>query len=336
MEMEYWPQHKVFFIAILVLFPKRLKDSPITEMFYKPYFARDDVAVIEATLQDYQKDGYLKYKESGEFGWQITAINTQKAADDLTDHLQKWQRDELLSLPASRPPDAAHQQTLLLNAIARTYANHQKEPRITLRDVYGKPSDYDYEPPFWELVLACQLLDKNVEIKYMDYDKRTSGLYDDNAQPIVDLRIASKEFEQSVRQHAARTDTREAHVFMQGRYVCVAITGDRTYPIAKLGENTSHYLFMNHLLAPGNSNINITIDEIKGIKKGLQAAHDLTELVRYCGFDRTLKKAFFSTSKQSKIHFKPIAQLDDRQVEAVKKQAAKLKAKNRKQIGNKS
>lgn len=198
MEMEYWPRHKVFFIGTLSLLPKYLRDKAIVEMFYKPYFARDHVDVIEATLQDYQKDGYLKYEESGEFGWQITEVNTQKAVDNLTGYLEKWQRNELLSPRASKPPDAAHQQALLFNAIARAYANHQKEPRITLQDVYGKPSGYDYEPPFWELVLACQLLDMNVEIKHMEYDKRASGIYNDNAQPFVDFRIVSKKFEKAV------------------------------------------------------------------------------------------------------------------------------------------
>lgn len=326
---QYWEQHKVFFVATLALFPDRLNKHEVDPWFYRPYFVGKDPDFIGLELEEYQKAGYLKYKKAHAL-YSISEIDAQRAADDLTEYLKKWWRNELLSLPADKPPDSAYQQTLLLNAIARAYTNHQKEPRITLQDVYGEPSSYTYKPPFWELVLYYQLIDKKVEIKYMDYDRRIDGLYDYNAQPVVDFQIISKGLEQSVMQLATLTDTREAHVFMQGRFVCIAISGDKTYSIAKLGDNTSHHLFMNYLLAPENADIAVTIDDIKGIKKGLQAAHNLTELVRYCGFDRTLKGVFFIISKQGKIHFKPIAQLNDKQVEAVIKQAAKLEAKNRK------
>src|SRR5690606_7715862 len=125
-------------------------------------FVGKELDFIELELEEYQKAGYLKYEKTHAL-YKISEINTQKATGDLTEYLKKWQHNELLSLPASKPPDAAHQQTLLLSAVAQACANNQKEPRITLQDVYGEPGSYTYTPPFWELVLACQLLDKKVK-----------------------------------------------------------------------------------------------------------------------------------------------------------------------------
>jgi hypothetical protein len=355
---QYWPQHKVFFIATLVLFPDKLNGHEVNPWFYQPYFVGKGLDIIEIELEDYQNAGYLKYVKTHGL-YTISEINAQKVTDDLIRYLKKWQCNELLSLPAGKPPDPARQRELLLNAITRAYANNKDEPRITLEDVYGKPLSYAYEPPFWELVLSYQLLDKKVKIKYMDYDRRTDGLYDDDTQPLVDLKIVDKELGGFVKVRVAQKPkpipptmsaniiverpeskpaptTREATVFMRERLVCITISGDKTYPIAQLEETGPYHMFMNHLTASGNSNIDITIDEVKKIK-GLQSTKTLTELVRYCGFSRQLKKkAFFPTCKKDRIRFKPVTLLDDKQVEVVINQATKLEAKNRKQIGNKS
>ncbi len=343
----YWPQHKVFFIATLALFPGKLDGHEVNPLFYKPYFVGSDLYFIEVELEEYRKAGYLKYEKSGAL-YKITGIDTEEAIKDLTQYLKKWQHNKLLSLPADKPPDTNHQQALLLDAIARAHAN-QSEPRITPKDVYGKPISDTYKPPFWELVLSYELLDNKVKVKYMDYDRRIDGLYDDNAQPFVDLSIVDKAQVKLIKQRLAKIDkskkpttpssivelrpngepsTREAIVFMRGRLVYIAINGDKTYQIAKLEEGGSYNTFMNYLLAPENANIDITIDEIKSIK-GLKAAHDLTELVRHSGFNKILKEAFFVTSKHGKIRFAPTAQLTDKQVGAVKSQATKIEAKNR-------
>jgi hypothetical protein len=194
---RYWPQHRVFFIATLALFPEKLNGYAVNPWFYRVYFISEELDVIKIELEDYKNAGYLQYKVVDGL-YEISDINSQKAVADLTEYLERWQNNELLSLPADKPPDVAYQQKRLVNAVATAYATNQKEPRITLQDVYGKPSDYSYTPPFWELVLACQLLDKKAKIKYMDYDRHADGLYDDDAQPLVDFKIVSKEFEQAI------------------------------------------------------------------------------------------------------------------------------------------
>ena len=216
---QYWPQHKVFFLATLVLFPDKLTVRALDPWFFRPYFnftsdsnfgsgrhkdpSLDWVIIM---LDDYQNKGYIKYNKADSL-YKITEIDTKKATKDLVQYLKKWQHNKLLSLPAFKPPDTAHQQALLLDAVVRAYANYQNEPRITLEDVYGKHGDYAYEPPFWELVLSYQLLDNRVKIKYMDYGRRTDGLYDDNAQPLVDFKITDKELVSLVEQRVAQKAT---------------------------------------------------------------------------------------------------------------------------------
>lgn len=116
---------------------------------------------------------------------------------------------------------------------------------------------------------------------------------------------------------------------MRERYVSIAISGDNTYSIAKVGDDTSHHKFMLHILKPENNDINIAISEINGLTD-LKAAPSLSQLARYCGFVKPFKRAFFITSGKEKIHFRSSAELDSEQIEAVKKQAAKLGAEKRK------
>lgn len=196
MEPQYWPQHKMFFLATLALFPENLKGITVTLLFYRPYFAHDDVTVIELTLQEYAKDGYIKYEKSGAGAgeFKITEIDTQKAADDLIDYIEKWLSDKLVLLAAKKPEDAERQQELLLAALARAYRRNPKgQLRVTLEDVYGHPSNDIFGTPFWELVLSLQLSEQpGAMITRIGYDRSMDGLYADDAQPFVDIKITNQ------------------------------------------------------------------------------------------------------------------------------------------------
>lgn len=299
----YWPQYKVFFVTTLVLFPEKLDGHEVNQWFYRPYFVSKDPDYIGLELEQYRKAGYLKYEKTSAL-YRISEIDTQKAAADLTEYLKKWQHNELLSLPASKPPDATRQQTLLRNALARVYANNEKEPRVTLQDVYGELGDYTFKPPFWELILSCQLFDKKVKIKYMDYDRRDTGLYDNNIQPFVDLQFTDTEFENAVISYADRvtTDT-SAHfariVLGEDGLVRVVMDDDIKYIVKKLRYEGAPYNFLRYILDNPNRNIDLT--EVHDKVKGCKAKSDMTELVRQCGFSETLKVDFFTGTTKLKV-----------------------------------
>lgn len=200
MEPQYWPHHKVFFLATLALFPENLKDAVITSLFFRPYFAQDDITVIELTLQEYAKEGYIKYQKLGASQFKITAIDTAKASDDLIDYIDKWLNDKLVLLAAKKPEDAERQQKLLFAALAGAYRLNPKDQlRITSEDVYGQSSNDIFGTPFWELVLSLQLSElPGAVITRIGYDRSMGGIYADDAQPFADIKITSPELLRSI------------------------------------------------------------------------------------------------------------------------------------------
>lgn len=197
---QYWPQHKIFFIATLSLFPEQLRDMVVTEIFYTPFFAKDDSRFIELTLMEYEKDGYLKHEEAGEHGWKITGIDAQKASDDLIEYLDKWQSNELRLLSIKRPADSSRQQEFLYEALVRAYKlTPGDQLRLTLDDIYGSPSSEIFGVPFWELILSMQFSEHpKANITHIGYDRSEGGLYKDSAQPYVDFKITSQELLRSL------------------------------------------------------------------------------------------------------------------------------------------
>jgi|GEM_PF-4016576 len=349
----YWPQYKVFFIGTLVLFPDRLTAQPLDPWFFSPYFNflydkdfnKDDPDLTWAAvvLDEYKKDGYIKYERvDGLF--KITSINTAKAEKDLTQYLKRWQRNELLTLKASKPPDATRQDELLLAAIVHAYPDQKSVQRITLEDIYGKSGDYTYNPPFWELVLANQLLDKKIKITYMDYDRRDDGLYENDVQPVVDVKVVGTKLAGSVQQELTRvvkpvsptvpasivtatpenTPTKqEGRVMKDGRLIYIMIRGDKSYLIKRLDKGGTYDKFMDYVLDEDNADIDISLEDIKA-ERGLGGAENLGLLARYSGFVKPFKRAFFTASGKEKIHFRQTALLDDMQIEAIKKLAEKV------------
>ena len=350
MEPElYWPEHRVYFVATLALFPEKLLEHEVDPLFYTPYFKSKNMNSINLSLNEYRKLGLIEYESTGEL-YKITSVNSKKAKSDLIEYLRQWQQDKLLSLPANKPPDFMRQKSLLIDAVVLAYPNNKNEPRITLKNVYGDPSDFEYEPKFWELVLSWQLLDKQIQITYMAYGRRIDGLYDDDAQPLIDFTITDNKLVTEIKRLGTKrpnivTPTppsdivslpadgdvtkREGRVIKDGRQIIISISGDQNYLVAQLEKGGSYDRFMNYVLDEENAGFSISIDDIKALRGTLQSAKDLTELTRRSGFNKQMKLAFFPKSKSGKFQFTPVAMLNDKQVEAVKKQANIVKTKKR-------
>jgi len=199
----YWPQQKVFFLATLALFPDKLVGKIVEPIFWWPYFEpitraighdydEDDYKHFRAMLFYYQQDGYLTYEQTPDKLFKIKSVYSKKAKNDLIAYLKKWQDGQLNDDNASKPPDVSHQQELLTRAIIFANDKHQSKPRIQPSDIFGDVSKLDYEPPFWELVLSSQLLDDNIEIADINYE-RSSGLFYKTSQPYVDIRVVGDE-----------------------------------------------------------------------------------------------------------------------------------------------
>lgn len=175
---SYYPQHKLYFLAMISLFPERLKDFVVTEIFFKPFFAHDNWQVIELTLQEYQKEGFLEFKKLGHYEWQITELNSGLATDTLIEYLDNWSADKLQLQSIKKPLNSLKQQALLRKALANAYRDtREKELRLTLEDIFGEPNSDYFGTTFWELVLFMHFSDKPIaKIQNIGYDRSESGL----------------------------------------------------------------------------------------------------------------------------------------------------------------
>lgn len=327
MKMEmYWPQHKVFFIATLVLFPNKLSGHEVNQWFYTPYFVGKDLNHIEIELEEYRKAGYLKYEKSHAL-YKISNINTQKATDDLMEYLRSWQQNKLEVLSAAKPPDYEYQQKLLLDAVVYGYTQqHQEQPRIKLADIFGSPDDYDYEPPFWELALAFHLLDHRAEIISMGYDQRKDGLYEASSQPFIEYRFTDKKLLQWLKApHNTSTEVLEANspashgarVILDDKgFVRVKLDNDTEYQIKKLRYEGAPYNFLRYVLDNPNKSMDIT--EIHDRVRDCRSKQDMTELVRQCGFNETLKESFFVGTTRQKVRLTQNVTLNSEQLDLLK------------------
>lgn len=216
MNMEmYWAQQEVFLMGVLSLFPEKLKKSlPITLDGEWYYFNAKNEDELAQQLYKYKKAGYIEYDEvpllvtyigsppdpddeinfrSAPRGYLIRSVDSQKATDDLTLYLENWNSDKLATRAAHKPDDHKYQNEKLLAALEKALKS-QSIPHINGADVYGDPVNtyYDYQPPFWETVLAPQLVDGLYNILQMDYDLKDRG------QPYVSIKITDQELLRSL------------------------------------------------------------------------------------------------------------------------------------------
>jgi hypothetical protein len=223
MDMDmYWPQQEVFLMGTLSLFPERLTKAPITLDYEWYYFNSKTDDELVRQLYKYKKAGYLEFKEvpllvaftdkesdpddESNFrayprGFLITSVNTQKVTDDLTQYLENWHDDKLLTDTAHKPDDHTDQYKRLMPALIRAH-RHQTMPHINAVDLYGdnKTNFYKYEPPFWETVLTPQLVSGQYTIRKMDYDLKNGG------QPFVSIELTDQNFRRWLELHGKSSE----------------------------------------------------------------------------------------------------------------------------------
>lgn len=86
-------------------------------------------------------------------------------------------------------------------------------------------------------------------------------------------------------------------------------------PIKRLRTDGPQYNFMNYLLS--HADTSITRAEVNEYVEGCSTNKDLTELVRYCGFDKTLKHYFFPVCTDKRVLFRPLITLSDSDLSAL-------------------
>lgn len=306
----YWPQQKVFFLATLALFPDKIVGKIVEPIFWWPYFEpitraighdydEDDYKHFSAMLFYYQRDGYLAYEQTPDKLFEIKSVDSKKAKNDLIAYLKEWQDGQLITNSATKPPDVLYQQELFIGALRLVNNKHQSDPRIKLSDIYGELSKLDYEAPFWELVLSYQLINHEVLIKEIGYERNSGGWYNKNSQPYADVEVISEELTQSVESYRQKesTTSKTAKIGMSGNTLYIELDGIERV-MKEMRTDSDPGKFISHLINHTN-----TPTTRKNGLSDLSNKTSFSELARGLGFDEDMKKRFFLTINKTTVNF---------------------------------
>ncbi len=288
---DSWSQHDALMYQMLSLFPEKLEgkflDTNDFRNHFTDFYGRPIQDIAEA-LHLYGQKEYFKV----EMMLAAEYLEQGNAIDQVTTALNQ------LHPKSAAPPDK-------YRGLDRTvYAKAAARLPLTMAEVRSLPDRS-------KAYLAFKL--SNIDRQRLH---KELTLYNDN-KFIHPSRLEKNKTTGPV-SHIAR-------VFMDGRSINILIAG-QVYTIAKLHQDGSHYSFMRYLLDPNNSNFAISNEDIRLID-GCKNIGSLSEHIRHCGFDISLKRAFFS-NKNGKLHFWATAKLDALQYSAVRKQALKIKGKS--------
>lgn len=111
--------------------------------------------------------------------------------------------------------------------------------------------------------------------------------------------------------------SQDFEVKLVNRTVTLFSKGRFEVPLKTLRTDGPQYNFMNYIFA--HPKTSITRAEINEYVEGCATVKDLTELVRYCGFDKTYKQYFFPVCTDKRLLFTPDITLADEEMSALLK-----------------
>ncbi len=289
MGLPWWSKYDAQFYRALSVFPDELEgkylDANNFVGHFKDFYGRPVQDIIEA-LHVYGEQGYFKADTMLSANYLESSI----ALDQVT-----------IALDKLRPKPEYDKRHGLSESV---YAKVIGKLPLTLTQARNLP---DGAKPYLEFKLSK-----------IDKSRLREELvtYDNSFQP-----------SRLVKHSQTEPSVRAARVVMDGserRYVRIVVTGYGEFSIAKLQVGRAPFDFMHYLYRPENSETVITIKDIHKEISSCRTRKDMTELVGDCGFDKALKKAFFPVVEKGKVRFRPTAELDAKQFEALKKRAAEF------------
>jgi hypothetical protein len=261
---------------------------------------------------------YWAEQEVFEAGRRSLSGKKRAPSKKLLTYLTEFQHDKLTTGTTSRPPSFTVQRERLVGEMQQKYLE-QGYRQLIIGQAVNVPN-------LLEVLLIMHHITHEIELTdNFGYAPRevATGVYTARNIPHAEFTIIGNELKKEIEQASKpQKAASTARVFMQGRAVCVEYQG-RLYTIARLRESSTQYQFMQYLLTPDNHDIDITIQDINSIP-GCASVKNLTEPVRYCGFDKELKSAFFPVIRKERLRFTPAANLTTEQYISLQKQGNKI------------
>lgn len=197
---NYWPQDKLYFYATCALFPDRLLvDEPLSSQRFRryvPYYLNVDEQVQE--LEWLRQDGLLDLTVSRvddeNADYSITKIDSDEFTSRLKKYLLRYRNDELIADAGFRPDMFAVNNEQLMKYLD---SSTRKEPIVNPANIWSSWTSFGASHfPFWEVVLAYQLIEAKGEIVSLGYSNDSSGSYDKEEWPFAEIRVNADELKQ--------------------------------------------------------------------------------------------------------------------------------------------
>lgn len=292
MDISWWSKYDSGIAEALKVFPQNLEGEPLStnefSKHFKVFYGRPVQDIVEA-LRYYGEKGYLK-------------AEIELAAEYL-EH-GKGIRQITTSLNALRPAISATADAT--NGLGESvYLKVVDKLPLTLAEVGSLPD------------VAKSFLLFNLSGIDRDRLRVELAIYNDNTN------IHPSRLEKYTEKEPA---IRTARVSMEGpdrRFVRIIITHYGEFTISKLQYGGGPYNFMHYLFELDNAGMRIESDDVQKVSR-CEARKDLTALVGDCGFNKPLKDAFFPLMKSGELRFRPIAEINIKQLRAIEALSKKL------------
>lgn len=305
---KYWSQDTVYFFATCALFPEKLNGVLLDEKQLNDFITNIEDFQTRTLLQ-YQEKGMLKLQTLGDseagFQFVITDINQLSFKKELIDYLEKYREDELLPGFSSYGDSYEDTKQLLYSYLRKS---GRKYPLVSPRNIWG----YWSGRPFWEIILATDLLDGDVSIKDIELVHDTS-FYSDSL-PRAKLEVIKP----LDRQPIANTNKQSAWLKMTSLSfskwrVYIELDDGGIFPLKdNLTEGHAPHSLLDYLIKhPGEL---VTLQYAKQKIKYCNNVHKLGEKLRQCHFDDPLKALVFDECGNTEVRLKQTIQLSRAQL----------------------
>lgn len=306
----YWPEARVFLFGEAALFPERLEGRIVNNSEFLTFFP-----------EGYDK--YFKAKAVNNTQSEISEINKIEFTLELIDYIRNYRFDNLTTGKRTKPERSLNHQEQLLLAVRRKYDKYGERPVIELTDIWQDQSNRLPErSTFWELIFAAHFNTGYIDVVNIGYEGTYTTAHNQELPlPFAEINVRSGNlFYQAIQPPKLkkfRPEISNARVIVKDhRFVCVVLHDSEEYRIAPLQRGAAPYNFMQYLLA--NQSTDIDLDDVKENVEGCRSVTNLTEIVRACGFDKSLKKAFFTKMSGGRINFNATVILNEGQMTALK------------------
>ncbi len=240
----------------------------------------------------------------------VAGRSLKAPSDKFILYLKKFKDDELTTGTVERLQNYAQQREALTSVMRSLYLTESYRQIINNQHLMISN--------FWELFYILHYLTREIELTNNIGYHRTelaAGVYAITEWPYAEFTIIDTELREAVATSSSKKkDAHEASIIIEDRIIYVKLSDGKRYRISrKLRTNLAPHSFIEHVIT--HQRTRISRQDIKIVV----GSSDITELVRSCGFNKSLKAIFFPNTTEQEAYFLPQLKLTNEQIGVLKK-----------------